>query len=623
MGRFKNQQEEFRARKRAKNNQKKISAIISSGTQIKTPVQSRSYKIISDRVIRINFGPKPKTVNARAISEKLGGKWFGHSCTVCCPSHDDTTPSLSVSEDSNGNCLLYCHAGCSYGEVVKALINKHKILPKRERLRHPALGYPAREFDYYDKDGRITFKVCRFNKTDGHKTYRGYLPSERRWGFPDARVLYNLPRLLKNVRANVLIVEGEKTADAAQKLFPDYVVTTWPGGANADLSKIDWSPLNNRNIIIFADNDAAGKQVAFKIQEIVGGEVSSPSAKSPTTKLPKGWDLADVYEEKVDQIREQLEEIFSRIHAEPLIHDASTLYEKNIPDLIYTVGNLYPEGVALLAGRPKIGKSFHMCQLCVAVARGDEFLGRPTRKSKVLYISFEDSERRLKKRLCALPHTTEGSLRYALEWPRPSQGGYEQLEEAINEHGFKLIVIDTLARFVGINKRGKGAGDGYSDDYEAISRLVDLAHKKSVCLVFVHHLRKARSNEDYFDEVAGSTGLTAAPDTIIVLKKKGIGNKATLMARGRDIQETMIELEMVNGIWKSNGDAEELATTSSPIKKRILQTLSKKNGQTPVEIAKQIGENKSSVRVYVRKLVASEKLFCENGRYFLTEGITE
>ncbi|NDE90127.1 MAG: hypothetical protein EB059_03175 [Alphaproteobacteria bacterium] len=617
MGYLKNQREEANFKKLQKIHRKNSR---SNSKAAPTP----RYKVISNKLIRVNFSgvKKPRNISAPELAKLLDGKWHGHSCNVSCPAHNDHTPSLSISESVDGSCLVYCHAGCSQWGVIEALIEKYGVMPNKTILKHSELGTPSREYNYSDVDGKIILKACRFNQPNGKKTIRYYIPSERRWGFPVMRKLYNLPQIVARPKDNVLIVEGEKTVEAAKALFPEYVVTTWPGGANAPFGKIDFSPLKGRNILIFADNDNAGEEAAYKIQAIVGGKVCRPSSN-----MPKGWDLADLSVETLpNHIKMEIHRLFSQsTDSLTNISSVTDLYKKDIPELTYVVSNLYPEGVTLLAGRPKIGKSFHMCQLCAAVARGDDFLGYPTTKAKVLYISFEDSERRLQKRLKALPRVPDDSFNYALTWAKPAQGGYELLERAINEQGYKLIVIDTLARFIGINNRGKGAGDGYSEDYEAIGRLVELAHRKNVCLVFIHHLRKAKADDDYFEAVAGSTGLTAAPDTIIILKKNGINNKATLMARGRDVAETILELEMINGIWENKGNLEELAKTSSPIKKSILKALSNKDKQTPAEIAVKIGENKNSVRVYLRALVKAGKLVCENGYYTSVEednGIT-
>jgi hypothetical protein len=107
-------------------------------------------------------------------------------------------------------------------------------------------------------------------------------------GFAEPRPLYGLERLAARPEAAVLVVEGEKTADAAGVLFPDYVVVTSPGGSKA-AGKADWAPLAGRQVDIWPDNDAAGLAYAKAVAKLV------PQARvvSLPKSLPDKWDLAD------------------------------------------------------------------------------------------------------------------------------------------------------------------------------------------------------------------------------------------------------------------------------------------------------------------------------------------
>ena len=95
----------------------------------------------------------------------------------------------------------------------------------------------------------------------------------------------------------ILIVEGEKTADAAQKIVgSDYAVISWMGGSSAS-NKVDWSVLEGRDVHIWGDNDIAGRKAVNKIIESV--EKNSINVHSlnvvPVNQfgLSLGWDLAD------------------------------------------------------------------------------------------------------------------------------------------------------------------------------------------------------------------------------------------------------------------------------------------------------------------------------------------
>ncbi|MFI5165002.1 MAG: DUF6371 domain-containing protein [Thermoanaerobaculales bacterium] len=128
-----------------------------------------------------------------------------------------------------------------------------------------SLGKPWRTWAYRDRLGRLLFYMQRFNLTNGSKEFQPLAYFEhrrgvRRWrhkGVPSPYPLYGLQDLAAHPEAQVLVVEGEKTADAARVLFPEMVVTTSPFGSNA-ASKADWSPLAGRVVVVWPDHDAAG-----------------------------------------------------------------------------------------------------------------------------------------------------------------------------------------------------------------------------------------------------------------------------------------------------------------------------------------------------------------------------
>ena len=105
---------------------------------------------------------------------------------------------------------------------------------------HRAHGKPSVGWRYHDGDGRLIQWVCRFDKSDGGKEvlpltlWREGVRMAWRWkAAPVPRPLYGLDRLAAQPAATVLIVEGEKAADAAARLFPDFAAITWSGGSKA------------------------------------------------------------------------------------------------------------------------------------------------------------------------------------------------------------------------------------------------------------------------------------------------------------------------------------------------------------------------------------------------------
>lgn len=116
---------------------------------------------------------------------------------------------------------------------------------------------------------------------------------------PAPRPLYGLDRLAARPEAPVLLVEGEKTADAAGGLFPDYVVMAWCGGAKSVL-KADWTPLGDRNVVLWPDADKAGLDAMVEVGTCLRGISGTVRVVALPGGLDEGWDLADKAPEGMD-----------------------------------------------------------------------------------------------------------------------------------------------------------------------------------------------------------------------------------------------------------------------------------------------------------------------------------
>lgn len=136
------------------------------------------------------------------------------------------------------------------------------------------------------------FLVCRF---PGKKIRPLWWDGEAwQWKAPPApRPLYRLDALRSRPDAPVLVVEGEKAADAAQRLFPQAVAITWPSGCKA-IDKADWSPLASRRCTLWPDADAVGKDAMAKLApRLLAAGAAQVRLVKPPADAPEGWDLAD------------------------------------------------------------------------------------------------------------------------------------------------------------------------------------------------------------------------------------------------------------------------------------------------------------------------------------------
>jgi len=213
-----------------------------------------------------------------------------------------------------------------------------------------------------------------------------------------------------------------------------------------------------------------------------------------------------------------------------------TAYESK-PPLID--GLLYP-GTYLLAGAPKLGKSFLVAQLAYHVSTGTPFWDYPVRKGTVLYLALEDDNRRLQNRMYQMfDMAIADQLFFATHARQLGNGLDEQLERFVREHpDTKLIIIDTLQKIREIG----GEAYSYASDYDIITRLKSFADCRGLCLILVHHTRKQKA-DDVFDMISGTNGLLGAADGAFLLQKPTrTANEATLDISGRDQQDQRLHL---------------------------------------------------------------------------------
>ena len=199
---------------------------------------------------------------------------------------------------------------------------------------------------------------------------------------------------------------------------------------------------------------------------------------------------------------------------------ARELQLKDIPPVRFAVKGLIPAGLSILASPPKYGKSWLVLDLCLSVAAGKRFLGFSTNRSGCLYLALEDSERRLKTRMDKLLYSRPApeGFYFATEAQALDNGLLDALEAFLAAHGdVRLIVLDTYQRVRGAAQGREGA---YSADYRETGALKAFADRHNVALLLVHHLRKMRDDGDPFAMISGTTGISGAADTMLVLSRE-------------------------------------------------------------------------------------------------------
>ena len=415
-----------------------------------------------------------------------------------CPAHDDRRASLQVSERDDHSIGLYCHAGCSFVEVVAALgVPMSALMGEQEEV----------VYTYSDEHGRPLYDVIR--QPGKEFPVRRYVGGATEWGLGETRrVLYRLPELLAADQNRwVFVPEGEKDVDAIRSAGG--VATCNPGGAGKwDDSYSDY--LAGRHVQVIADKDEAGRKHASDVllslrkKAVEVRLVESRSGKDAFDHLAAGYDLESFVEPS---------------HFKPLD------FTRKAPQVDWLLEGYLARGdLALLAGKPKLGKSWFTMALATAISNGaDYFLGVPIKNGKVLYFDEENPEDVVYSRMLhSLGHRKWENLRYV------SGGGLrldthpELLMQETILYQPILVVIDSLAR---VHAKEENSFVEMSTILNGI--LKPLARETGATVLLIHHHDKAGHGP------RGSGDIEAAVDTILNLRGEPGAGSFVMSMQGR------------------------------------------------------------------------------------------
>jgi hypothetical protein len=305
----------------------------------------------------------------------------------------------------------------------------------------------------------------------------------------------------------------------------------------------------------------------------------------------------------------------------PVTHTGNELRDMEFPPITWAVPGILPAGVALFGGREKMGKSWLAFGLCISVATGGVALGqRRVQQGDALYLSLEDSERRLHRRIGKLADAEVdlGRFHYVAQWEPADRGGVEDLDLWLEDHPeTRLVVIDTLKR---IRPSTSGRRSMYDDDYEAVQPFVPLASRHDVALVLIHHLNQQSNPDDPFDWFSGSAGLVAAAEGILLFRRKRGDADAYLTIDGKDIEERTelaVKWDPLAATWTVIGDAEEhrISKTRQDIL-RIVADADEPMG--PTDVADALDQPANTIKQRMYQMSKDGELRVESrGRYVI------
>ena len=231
--------------------------------------------------------------------------------------------------------------------------------------------------------------------------------------------------------------------------------------------------------------------------------------------------------------------------------DGRTLMDRPLEPPNFVVDTLISQGLHILAGSPKVGKSWLALWLAVTVAKGEPVWGMSVKQGTTLYLCLEDSVLRIQNRLFEITEDAPDSVHFCTECAPIGQGLEEQVEGFLVAHpDTVLVLVDTLQMVRPVHDAT------YANDYRDLSVLKRLADKHGIAILLIHHLRKETA-DDVFNRISGTTAISGAVDSSFTLveDRRGSG-KAKLSCIGRDIEYRELSLERnVENVWEMVADS--------------------------------------------------------------------
>lgn len=301
------------------------------------------------------------------------------------------------------------------------------------------------------------------------------------------------------------------------------------------------------------------------------------------------------------------------------LRNGAWLDQQVFPPLRYAVPGVVPEGMTLMVGPPKVGKSWMLLDVALAVSQGGYALGAiRVEQRPVLYLALEDGDRRLQDRCRILQpdQTIPAALNY-MTTIAPGQvlatvGAWLELYPSQQP----LVIIDTLGK---VMPPAMPQETTYQRDYRVGGKFKTLADSHSGCsLVVNHHVRKAGS-DDFVDSVSGTNGLAGAADTIVVLARARHETAGILKVTGRDVDENEYAVGFSSAQWTLEGaDLDAAAQNAATVRATagvgdtmasVIDIVTRANNPVgPKYVAKALDITPDKASVYLSRAVDAGRL---------------
>lgn len=314
-------------------------------------------------------------------------------------------------------------------------------------------------------------------------------------------------------------------------------------------------------------------------------------------------------------------EVDERAHLLTGLRTGEWLDAQEFPPLAWMVPDLVPEGMTMLVGGPKIGKSWLSLSIALAVSSGGYALGVVPcgRPRPVLLLALEDGDRRLQGRARELlqgdpiPPLLNHMTRIEPGYVVPT---IEAWLETLDPDAEPLVILDTLGKVMPPAAPGESA---YQRDYRVAGRLKRICDERpGMALLVLHHDRKAQS-EDFVDGVSGTNGIAGAADTIIIIARSRTEDRGLFKVTGRDVIEREYQVTIDGGAWRLAGESltdaaaaaqtakvtENLADRSAELVRFVA---GRPEGVRAAEVAESLGMSTDDARRYLDRAFKAGRL---------------
>jgi archaellum biogenesis ATPase FlaH len=279
----------------------------------------------------------------------------------------------------------------------------------------------------------------------------------------------------------------------------------------------------------------------------------------------------------------------------------------------WAIPGLLPPGLTLLAGRQKLGKSWLAMQLAYGVALGGMVLDKQVSAGGVLYLALEDNWIRLQKRMkqqqWELPTYTKCDFMTLREFTNTigdlRNGGGKRLAAAIEEHQYRLVVVDTLSRAVWGNQSDVDEMTRWLSPIQALA-----FDTQSAILIIDHHAKSLGGNNDPIADILGSSAKAAVADCIWGLYRERGKPTANLVISGRDVEDQQLSLRWDGpiGTWIYEGDTETVQMNRQRV--AICDAI-RDGAYTHAKIAEATGMDKGNLSRLLAEMVFERRLAVE------------